>query len=79
MGTEMMNVYEAKSQFSKLLDLAAHGTETIIAKSGKPVAKIVPWIPPVRRTPGVFAGRITIKAGFDTFTEQDARDWYGES
>lgn len=75
----MMNVYEAKSQFSKLLDLAAHGTETIIAKSGKPVAKLVPWQPAVRRAPGIWAGRITIHDGFDEFTEQDALDWYGEA
>lgn len=74
----MLNVYEAKSQFSKLLDLAAHGTETIIAKSGKPVAKLVPWQPPVRRAPGIWAGRITIRDDFDEFTEQDSRDWYGE-
>lgn len=79
MGTEMMNVYEAKSQFSRLLDLAAHGTETIIAKSGKPVAKLVPWHSSVQRSPGVWAGQISISEDFDAFTEQDAQDWYGDA
>lgn len=79
MGTEMMNVYEAKSQFSKLLDLAAHGSETIIARSGKPIAKLVPWQPTVQRAPGIWAGKVTISDDFDTFTEQDALDWYGEA
>ncbi|WP_202912145.1 type II toxin-antitoxin system Phd/YefM family antitoxin [Nesterenkonia muleiensis] len=79
MGAEMMNVYEAKSQFSKLLDLAAHGSETIIARSGKPIAKLVPWQPSAQRSPGIWAGKITLSDDFDTFTEQDAQDWYGEA
>lgn len=75
----MMNVYEAKSQFSKLLDLASQGTETIIAKSGKPVAKLVPWPPKAQRIPGILAGRIMISDDFDVFTEQEAQDWYGSA
>ncbi|PRI11009.1 type II toxin-antitoxin system Phd/YefM family antitoxin [Leucobacter massiliensis] len=78
MNGGMVNVYEAKTQLSKLLDLAAQGTETVIAKSGKPVAKLVPWQPETPRTPGVWAGRVRIGADFDAHTEQDERDWYGE-
>jgi prevent-host-death family protein len=38
----VMNVGEAKQQFSRLIDQAAQGTTTIIAKAGTPIAKIVP-------------------------------------
>ncbi len=37
-----VNIHEAKTHFSRLIDSAIHGEETIIAKSGKPVAKLVP-------------------------------------
>lgn len=40
--TVTMNIGEAKQQFSRLIDQAARGTTTIIAKAGTPVAKIVP-------------------------------------
>ena len=36
-----LNIYEAKTQFSKLVDRAAAGEEIIIAKAGKPVARLV--------------------------------------
>ena len=38
----VMNVGEAKRQFSRLIDQAAQGTTTIIAKAGTPIAKIAP-------------------------------------
>ena len=37
-----VNVHEAKTHFSKLLERVAVGEEVIIAKAGKPVAKLVP-------------------------------------
>jgi prevent-host-death family protein len=42
MSRIIMNIGEAKQQFSRLIDQAAHGTTTIIAKAGTPIAKIVP-------------------------------------
>jgi prevent-host-death family protein len=36
------NIYEAKTAFSALIEKAEHGEETVIARAGKPVAKIVP-------------------------------------
>jgi prevent-host-death family protein len=35
-----VNVYEAKTQLSKFIDLAAAGTDVVIARSGKPVARL---------------------------------------
>lgn len=74
----MVNVYEAKTQLSKLLDLAAKGSETIIAKSGKPVAKLVPYREDRIKTLGLLKGRIWIADDFDEFAAQDYLDWYSE-
>lgn len=35
-----INIYEAKTQFSKLVDLASSGTDVVIARAGKPVARL---------------------------------------
>lgn len=49
-----VNVYEAKTQLSKLLQQVEGGDEIIIARRGKPVARLVPvQRAPVRRVPGV--------------------------
>lgn len=41
-GSEVqtVNIYEAKTKFSKLVDLAAGGTDVVIARAGKPVARL---------------------------------------
>jgi prevent-host-death family protein len=43
-----INVYDARGQFSKLLDEAEAGEEIVIARNGKPVVKLVPINPPQR-------------------------------
>ncbi|MEE4264154.1 MAG: type II toxin-antitoxin system Phd/YefM family antitoxin [Desulfobacteraceae bacterium] len=61
-----VNIYEAKSKFSKLISQAIAGEEIIIAKSGKPVAKLVPFEkPPQDRKPGSAKNRIIIADDFD--------------
>jgi prevent-host-death family protein len=37
---QTVNIYEAKTQLSKLVDLASSGTEVVIARAGKPVARL---------------------------------------
>ena len=44
-----LNLYEAKTQLSKLVDRAAAGEEIVIAKAGKPKAKLVPYEPPRKK------------------------------
>jgi len=39
-GTPTVNIYEAKTQLSKLVDLASSGTDVVIARAGKPVARL---------------------------------------
>jgi prevent-host-death family protein len=61
-----VNIYEAKSKFSKLISRAIAGEEIIIAKSGKPVAKLVPFAkPPKDRKPGSAKGKIIVADDFD--------------
>jgi prevent-host-death family protein len=40
MAVPIVNVYEAKTQLSKLIDLAASGQDVVIARNGKPVARL---------------------------------------
>lgn len=62
----ILNIHEAKTQFSKLVESAMNGEETIIAKAGKPVAKLVPigW-KKTKRQAGVLKGKIKIADDFD--------------
>jgi prevent-host-death family protein len=46
---KMVNVYEARGQFSRLLDEAEAGEEIVIARNGKPVVRLVAIQPPERR------------------------------
>ena len=54
-----VNVHEAKTQLSRLLERAHAGEEVVIAKSGKPYARLVPLAAPARRIPGLLSGTIT--------------------
>jgi len=61
-----VNIYEAKTKFSKLISQAIAGEEIIIAKSGKPVAKLVPFEkPPQDRKPGSAKNKMVIADEFD--------------
>ena len=60
-----LNLYEAKTQLSSLVDQAAAGAEIIIAKNGKPMAKLIAFKPKVLRKPGKFKGKIWIAKNFD--------------
>jgi prevent-host-death family protein len=48
----IVNIHQAKTHFSKLLERVALGEEIIIARAGHPVAKLSPFAPKRRRTPG---------------------------
>jgi prevent-host-death family protein len=63
---KVVNLYEAKTHLSKLVDEAAAGDEVIIAKGGVPRARLVPLrAPRLRRRAGGAKGRIRIAADFD--------------
>ena len=54
--TTTVNVHEAKTQLSRLLEAASRGEEVVIARNGEPVARLVP-IAPAKRLPGAARGR----------------------
>ncbi len=66
---QTVNVHAAKTHFSRLVNQAAAGEEIIIAKAGKPLAKLVPLlagVKPLRRRLGALEGKAAVPAGFDT-------------
>jgi prevent-host-death family protein len=71
---QIINVHEAKTQFSRLLARAHTGEEIIIAKAGKPYAKLVPIAPVEKRIPGISSGAVTSKF-FDPLPEQELEAW----
>jgi prevent-host-death family protein len=61
-----VSIHQAKTQCSRLVDLAAGGEEIIIAKAGQPVARLVPYqTKGIVRRPGAMRGKIRIKENFD--------------
>lgn len=78
MSTQVVNVYEAKAQLSKLIERAEHGEDVVIARAGKPAVRLVKWEPAVHRTPGLWEGRVKFADDFDDFTSLDEQDWYGQ-
>jgi prevent-host-death family protein len=75
------NVHEAKTHFSKLLQRVLDGEEVVIAKAGKPVARVVPYErpePAQPRTPGGWEGKVWIADDFAELTEDLAAAFRGE-
>ncbi|HLU50184.1 MAG TPA: type II toxin-antitoxin system Phd/YefM family antitoxin [Planctomycetota bacterium] len=61
-----VNIHEAKTHLSRLLEEVSQGAEIIIAKAGKPVARLVPVTPsPSRRKLGWLVGRLSVPEEFD--------------
>lgn len=61
-----INVHEAKTNLSKLLKRVLVGEEIIIAKAGKPIAKLVPYRTTLqKRIPGSARGKIKLSEDFD--------------
>jgi prevent-host-death family protein len=61
------NIHDAKTHFSKLLERVLNGEEVVIAKAGKPVARILPYglDDHSPRVPGIDRGKIIIMPDFD--------------
>ena len=71
------NISQAKAELSALIEEVQKGEEVILAKAGKPVAKLVAYRGPARpRTPGAMSGEIWIAEDFDTLPD-DIADSFG--
>ena len=65
---QIVNIHAAKTHLSRLVDAAAAGEEILIARAGRPIARLVPLVDrevPSRRRLGRLAGRLTVPADFD--------------
>ncbi|MBN4059601.1 type II toxin-antitoxin system prevent-host-death family antitoxin [Acidimicrobium ferrooxidans] len=59
MSTHVVNTHEAKSRLSELIREAEAGVEVIVARNGRPVARIVAWqAASSARVPGAWSGRV---------------------
>ncbi len=76
---KITNIHEAKTHLSRLLECVAKGEEIIIAKAGKPMAKLVPYHPTkTARQPGYWRGKVDIKDDFETLPEEIEAAFRGE-
>jgi prevent-host-death family protein len=76
---QTVNVHAAKTQFSRLVDEVVGGAEIIIAKAGRPVAKLVPLTPAQprpKRQLGLLAGVAVIPHDFDAPLPEDVIDTF---
>ena len=75
-----VNIHEAKTQLSKLLEEASKGESFIIAKAGKPVVRVTalsaPTSAPVRRL-GFMAGQISVPDDFDRMGKEEVERMFG--
>jgi prevent-host-death family protein len=60
-----VNIHEAKSNLSKLIERARSGDEVIIAKAGTPMVRLVPVDRPTKRIFGSAKGQIILKKGWN--------------
>ena len=73
-----LNLYDAKTQLSSLVEMAAAGEELVIAKNGKPMAKLVAFKDAIKRKPGRLKGKVWMSKDFDapmTKEELAAFEW----
>ncbi|MBI5862218.1 MAG: type II toxin-antitoxin system Phd/YefM family antitoxin [Rhodocyclales bacterium] len=70
---QIVNIHEAKTHLSRLLEHVAGGEEIIIAKAGKAVARLVPLAAaPGNRQLGLLKGRLNVPEDFDApLTDSD--------
>jgi prevent-host-death family protein len=63
---QTINIHEAKTHLSRLLEQVAVGEEIVIAKAGKPIARLVPLeAPPKKRQLGLLKGKLNVPDDFD--------------
>lgn len=78
---QTIDIHEAKTHLSRLVDRAAKGESFVIAKAGKPLVKVVPLNAPeagqVKRL-GFLVGQITVPEDFDEMGKQEIEQLFGD-
>jgi len=76
---KIVNMHEAKTTLSRLVDEVVAGEEIVIAKAGRPVARLVPVAREKRRL-GVWKGKVRMARDFDEpLSPEELTVWLGES
>jgi prevent-host-death family protein len=76
--TEVVNMHQAKSSLSRLVERALAGDDVVIARNGEPLVRLVPVARKREpRVPGRMKGKIWIAPDFDTMSEEELKDWEG--
>jgi prevent-host-death family protein len=70
----MVNIHEAKTHLSRLLEKVSNGEEVILAKAGKPIAKLVSWEDAGPRKAGIVKGRLDDRF-FEPLPEDEIQLW----
>ncbi|GAA0312422.1 type II toxin-antitoxin system prevent-host-death family antitoxin [Sphingomonas oligophenolica] len=77
-----VNIHEAKTQLSKLIEMAVKGEPFVIAKAGKPMVKVTAIEPPepaAKRRIGSLKGKIKVPEDFDTMGQEEIEHmFYGD-
>lgn len=74
-----INIHEAKTHLSKLIEMAMSGKEIIIGKHGKPMVKLMPLIQRTKRKPGFWESKVKIADDFDELPNDIAAAFDGEN
>ncbi len=74
-----VNIHEAKTNLSKLLEQALNGEDIVIAKAGKPLVRLVPVREEKKGCFGMDAGKIWIADDFDELPKDILAAFYGEN
>ncbi|HXC89204.1 MAG TPA: type II toxin-antitoxin system prevent-host-death family antitoxin [Stellaceae bacterium] len=77
---EFVNMHQAKSSLSRLVERALAGEEVVIARNGEPLVQLVPVVKKQSReprVPGRMKGQIWIAPDFDEMSEDEIKDWEG--
>jgi prevent-host-death family protein len=76
---QTINIHEAKTHLSRFVDQAAAGEEIVIARAGKPVARLVPLASENAqpRKLGLGKGRFTVPDDFDRLHEKAIQEMFG--
>ena len=75
--SKIINVHEAKTQLSRLLDKAHAGEEIVLHKAGKPYARLVPLKPPSKRSLGFMPGVVGPEF-FEPLPQSELDAWKGK-
>lgn len=74
MAEQTVNIHEAKTHLSRLVERVETGEEVVIARAGRPVARLVPFKARTSpRVPGLWRGRVHLASDFDR-TDDDLID-----